>query len=60
MNANNQWQPIYGDDIGPSSSERIRSGVRLGVTLAFLGAALAFSLTLGVVALFGLFGASIG
>jgi hypothetical protein len=56
----NQWQPIYGDDIGPTTSDRIRSGVGLGVVLAILGAALAAGLALSVAALFGLFGAVAG
>jgi hypothetical protein len=57
--ANNQWQPIYGDDIGPTTSDRIRSGVGLGVILVILGTALAAGLALSVVALFGLFGAAV-
>ncbi len=56
----NQWQPIYGDDIGPTTSDRIRSGVGLGVVLAILGATLAAGLALSVAALFGLFGAVAG
>jgi hypothetical protein len=60
VTASNQWQPIYGDDIGPTTSERIRSGVGLGVVLVILGTALAAGLALSVVELFGLFGASIG
>ena len=60
MTTNNQWQPIYGDDIGPTPSDRIRSGVSLGVVLVILGTALAGGLALSVVALFGFFGASIG
>jgi len=56
----NQWQPIYGDDIGPTTSDRIRSGVGLGVVLALLGGALAAGLALSVAALFGLFGAVAG
>lgn len=60
VTANNNWQPIYGDDIGPSTSDRIRSGVGLGVVLIILGTALAAGLALSVVALFGLFGAAVG
>ncbi len=60
VTASNQWQPIYGDDIGPTTSDRIRSGVSLGVVLVILGTALAAGLALSVVVLFGLFGASIG
>ena len=59
MIANNQWQPIYGDDIGPTTSDRIRSGVGLGVILVILGTALAAGLALSVVALLGLFGAAV-
>jgi hypothetical protein len=59
MTANNQWQPIYGDDIGPTTSDRIRSGVVLGVILVILGTALAAGLVISVVALFGLFGAAV-
>lgn len=60
VTAKNQWQPVYGDDIGPTTSERIRSGVVLGIVLVVLGAGLAAGLTLSVVALFGLFGATVG
>lgn len=56
----NQWQPIYGDDIGPTTSDRIRSGIGLGVVLALLGGALAAGVALSVAALFGLFGAVAG
>jgi hypothetical protein len=59
VTASNQWQPIY-DDIGPTTSDRIRSGVSLGVVLVILGTALAAGLVLSVFVLFGLFGASIG
>ena len=59
MISNNQWQPIYGDDIGPTASDRIRSGVGLGVILVILGTALAAGLALSVVALLGLFGAAV-
>lgn len=60
MTAKNQWQPIYGNDIGPTTSDRIRSGVGLGVVLVLLGTALAAGLALFVLALFGLFGATVG
>jgi len=56
----NQWQPIYGDDIRPTTSDRIRSGVGLGVVLAILGVGLAAGLALSVAVLFGLFGAVAG
>jgi hypothetical protein len=56
----NQWQPIYGDDIGPTTSDRIRSGVGLGVVLSILGVGLAAGLALSVAVLFGLFGAVAG
>ncbi len=60
MKTTNQWQPIYGDDIGPTTSDRIRSGVGLGVVLAILGVGLAAGLALSVAVLFGLFGAVAG
>lgn len=60
MTAKNQWQPIYGEDIGPSTSERLRSGLVLGIVLFVLGLGLAAGLTLAVIALFGLFGATVG
>lgn len=60
VTAKNNWQPIYGNDIGPSTSDRIRSGVGLGVVLVILGTALAAGLALSVLALFGLFGAAVG
>ena len=46
VTANNQWQPIYGDDIGHTTSDRIRSGVGLGVVLVILGTSLAAGLAL--------------
>lgn len=60
VTAKNQWQPIYGEDIGPSTSERLRSGLVLGIVLFVLGLGLAAGLTLAVIALFGLFGATVG
>lgn len=60
MTAKNQWQPIYGDDIGPTKAERVRTGIVLGIVLLLLGTALAAGLTFSVIALFGLFGASVG
>ncbi len=60
VTAKNQWQPIYGNDIGPTTTDRIRSGIGLGVVLVILGTALAAGLALSVLALFGLFGAAVG
>jgi len=56
----NQWQPIYGDDIGPTTPQRIRAGVALGVVLIVLGVAFAAGLVLSVVAFFGLVSAAAG
>lgn len=56
----NQWQPIYGDEIGPSRTDRLRNSIVLGVVLVILGIALAVGLVLSVVALLGLFGAASG
>jgi hypothetical protein len=60
VNAQSPWQPVYGDDIGPSVPQRVRTGVTLGVVLVVLGVLLAAGLGLTVVALFGLFGAAVG
>lgn len=60
VTAKNQWQPIYGDDIGPTTSERVRAGVVLAVVLIVLGIAFAAGLVLSVVAFFGLVSAAAG
>jgi hypothetical protein len=60
VNAQSPWQPIYGDEIGPTAAERLRTGALLAVVLVVLGVALAAGLALAVVALFGLFGAAVG
>lgn len=56
----NDWQPIYGEDIGPTTSDRIRSGVGLGVVLVVLGVVFAAGLVISVVALLGLVQAAAG
>lgn len=60
VNAQNPWQPVYGDDIGPTGWQRLFNGVLLGAALVVLGVLLAVGLGLAVVALFGLFGAAVG
>jgi len=60
VNAKNDWRPVYGKDIGPTTSDRIRSGVGLGVGLVILGIALAAGLVLAVLATLGLVGAAAG
>lgn len=60
MTTKDDWQPIYGDAIGPTTPERIRSGISLGVVLVILGIALAAGLVASVVILLGLVGAAAG
>lgn len=56
----NSWEPVYGDEIGPTRAQRTRSAVVLLVVLTVLG--IAFAAGLGVVALIllTLVGASAG
>lgn len=60
VTAPNPWQPILGDDIGPTRAERTRSSLTLAVVLVALGVGLAAGLGIGVVALFALFGSAVG
>jgi hypothetical protein len=60
VSAKNDWQPIYGNDIGPTTSDRIRSGVGLGVVLVILGVTFAAGLVIAVVAFLGLVEAAAG
>lgn len=60
VNTQSPWQPVYGDDIGPTGLQRLRTGVILFVVLVVLGLLLAAGLGLAVVSLFGLFGATVG
>jgi hypothetical protein len=54
------WQPVVGDDIGPTPAVRARSAVALAALLVFLGIAFAGALGLMALALLTLAGASIG
>lgn len=60
VTSKNDWQPIYGKDIGPTTSDRIRSGVGLGIVLVLLGITFAAGLVISVVALLGLVEAAAG
>jgi len=54
------WQPVLGDDIGPTPAVRARSAVALFALLVALGVAVAGALGLVALALLTLAGASIG
>lgn len=54
-----QWEPVVGDDIGPTPAARARSAVTLFVLLVVLGIAAAGALGAVVLALLTLAGASI-
>lgn len=60
VTAQNPWQPILGDDIGPTRADRTRSAIALGTTIIVLGLALAASLGIMVLVLFALVGATVG
>lgn len=60
VSASDPWQPIIGDDIGPTRAERSRSALVLGIVIVTLGVILAAGLGLAVVALFAVFGAAVG
>lgn len=55
-----QWQPVIGDDIGPTRAGQARSAAALFVLLVFLGIAVAGALGVVALALLTLAGASIG
>ena len=54
------FRPVLGEDIGPTSAQRARSGVELVVLLVGLGVLFAFALGLGVVLLWAVFTAALG
>jgi len=54
------WQPVHGDEIGPTRAQRARSAVVLFAVLVALGGACAAGLGLLVLALLTLAGVSIG
>lgn len=54
------WQPVVGDDIGPTPAVRARRAVALFALLVFLGIAVAGALGMVALALLTLAGASIG
>lgn len=56
----NSWQPVYGDDIGPTRAQRTRSAVLLAVVLFLLGVAFAGFIGLVVLAMLAAVGASVG
>lgn len=58
--AANRWQPLYGDEIGPTAAERTRSALLLVTLLIALGVAFAAGIGIVVLALLAAVGASIG
>ena len=54
------WQPIYGDQIGPTRAQRTRSALLLVLLLVVLGTLLAAAIGVAVIAVLALFGASFG
>lgn len=58
--AKNPWDPVLGEAIGPSRTERTRSAVMLLVLLTALGIGLAAGIGLLALLLLALVGASIG
>ena len=58
--AANPWQPLYGDEIGPSRAERTRSALLLALLLVALGTALAAGIGIVALALLAAVGASVG
>lgn len=58
--ARDPWQPVVGDDIGPTRAVRTRSAVALFALLVMLGIAAAGALGLVALTLLTLAGASIG
>lgn len=55
-----QWQPVIGDDIGPTPAVRARHTAALFALLVFLGIAVAGALGVVALVLLTLAGASIG
>ena len=60
MPASDPFQPLLGDEIGPSRAQRLRSGVVLAVFLVALGLVAAFLIGLAVVLLWAAFTAALG
>jgi hypothetical protein len=54
------FQPVLGDDIGPTPAERTRNGALLVVVLIALGLLAALALGLGIVVLWAAFTAALG
>jgi hypothetical protein len=54
------FQPVLGDDIGPTTAQRVRSGVVLGATLVALGLLAAMAIGLALVVLWAAFTAALG
>ena len=54
------FRPVLGEDIGPTSLQRARSGVALVVLLVGLGVMFALTVGLGVVLLWAFFTAALG
>lgn len=55
--AANPWQPLYGDEIGPSPAQRTRSALALFLLLAALGVALAAAIGVVILAMLAAVGA---
>jgi hypothetical protein len=54
------FQPVLGDDIGPTTAQRVRSGAVLVATLVVLGLLAALALGLALVVMWAIFTAALG
>jgi hypothetical protein len=54
------FQPVLGDDIGPTTAQRVRSGVVLVATLVVLGLLAALALGVALVVTWAIFTAALG
>ena len=54
------FQPVLGDDIGPTTAQRVRSGVALAAILLVLGLLAALALGLALVVMWAIFTAALG
>lgn len=60
MTSSDPFEPVLGDDIGPTRAQRARNGTGLVVMLVALGIAAAGALALAVVLLWAAFTAALG
>lgn len=54
------FQPVLGDDIGPTTAQRVRNGAVLGATLVVLGLLAALAIGLALLVLWATFTAALG